>query len=141
MKTLAAIAIGFIFASNVALAKESGITKHQILSTDKTVTGQQVEVPANPQVVATIVEIAPGASLPVHEHPYARYAYVLDGVLDVTIVDEKKTFTSKPGDFIVEMRGQKHFGTNHGKVPVKLLVIDQMPQGVVSNVVIQDKPQ
>jgi quercetin dioxygenase-like cupin family protein len=123
-------------AASALAAEKTGVSVHPLLSSKETITGQTIEVFPNPQVIAAVYEIAPGASLPVHEHPYARYAYILEGELHVTVVDTGKTIDSKAGDFIVEMRGQKHFGVNNGKVPARLLVIDQVPPGTQSNVIV-----
>lgn len=110
-----------------------------LLSTTQTMTGQQIEVPANPQVIVTLVEIPPGAKLPAHKHPFARYGYVLEGSLTGTQTDTGKTFIYKQGQFIVEMRDQWHSAVNSTNAPVKLLVIDQVPVGTKSNTIV--KPQ
>ena len=142
MKYLYLITPGILlFAANMVMAKETGINVRPLLSTEKTITGQTIEVPQNPQVIAAVYEIAPGASLPIHEHPYPRYAYIIEGTLRVNVIDTNETFDSKPGDFIVEMRGQKHFGMNTGTVPARLLVIDQVPHGTKSNVIVHEDKQ
>ena len=106
------------------------ITVTPIRSTTMTSTGQPITLPqGNVEVGASIFEIAPGAKLPVHKHPFARYAYVLAGTLQVTNVDTGHSDTFKPGDFIVEMIDQWHTGANVGSDPVKLLVIDQIEKG------------
>jgi quercetin dioxygenase-like cupin family protein len=120
--------------SGPAHALDSGaaapITVTPIRSTTTTSTGQPITLPReNVEVGASIFEIAPGAKLPVHKHPFARYAYVLAGTLQVTNVDTGKSDTFKPGDFIVEMIDQWHTGANVGLDPVKLLVIDQSEAG------------
>lgn len=100
-----------------------------VLTTIKTTIGQPLVLPdKNPQVVVTTLEIAPGAKLPRHMHPFVRYAYVLQG--EVTVEYEggqRQTF--RTGDFIVEAIGVWHFGTNTGAVPLRLLVIDQVEAG------------
>lgn len=106
------------------------ITVTPIRSTTTTSTGQPITLPReNVEVGASIFEIAPGAKLPVHKHPFARYAYVLAGTLQVTNVDTGRSDTFKPGDFIVEMIDQWHTGANIGSDLVKLLVIDQIEKG------------
>ena len=45
------------------------------------------------QVVVSSYEIAPGAVLPVHKHPFPRYAYVQAGHLRVTNNDTRTGFT------------------------------------------------
>jgi quercetin dioxygenase-like cupin family protein len=120
------------FASSAAHA-EDGVTVKTLLNTTQTIAGQPLTMPANPKLIVTDLTIAPGKSLPVHKHPYPRYAYILKGELDVTQVDGNKTSHLKTGDFFVESLGNWHFGTNTGKEPAELLVIDQTPQEATTN--------
>ena len=109
-----------------------------IRSTTVTSTGQPITPPQkNVEVAASIYDIAPGATLPVHKHPFPRYAYVLAGTLTVTKVDTGQTDTFKTGDLIVEMIDEWHFGANLGADPVKLLVIDQIEAGAAATVLKQ----
>lgn len=101
-----------------------------LASTTTTAAGQPITLPQrNAQVLVSTFDIPPGASLPVHQHPFPRYAYVLGGTLKVTNVETGADTTYKSGDFIVEMVGKWHQGANIGTEPVKLLVIDQVEQG------------
>lgn len=109
-----------------------------LASTDKTDAGQPLVLPRDkPRVIASIFEIPPGATLPVHKHPSARYAYVLAGKLRVTNADTGQTTDYETGDFIVEMIDQWHQGSNIGLDPVKLLVIDQIEAGSKATVLRQ----
>jgi quercetin dioxygenase-like cupin family protein len=108
-----------------------------IASTKTTLTGQPIVVPANPEVRLTSVEFAPGARLPVHKHLYPHYVYVLEGTLSVTNVETGKSFDLKQGSFFAEMIDTWHYGTNNTAAPLKLLVIDQVPQGTKTNVVVK----
>lgn len=109
-----------------------------VKSTSVTSIGQPIVLPqGNVEVAASIFDIAPGATLPVHKHPFPRYAYVLAGTLKVTNVDTGKSDTFKTGDFIVEMIDQWHQGANIGLEPVKLLVIDQVAAGAQATVLRQ----
>ena len=109
-----------------------------VKSTAVTSTGQPITLPQkNIEVTASIFDIAPGATLPVHKHPFPRYGYVLSGTLKVTNVDTGRSDTFKAGDFIVEMIDQWHQGSNIGADPVKLLVIDQIEAGVQATVLKQ----
>jgi quercetin dioxygenase-like cupin family protein len=117
-----------------AFAAEPIVTT-PIVSTQTTTTGQPVALPQGPvQVSAVTIEIPAGGKLPLHQHPYQRFAYVLSGRLRVTYVDAKITREVGPGDFLVEAVGQTHFGEALGSEPVKLLVIDQTPPGKVNTV-------
>ncbi|QPC92549.1 cupin domain-containing protein [Mesorhizobium sp. INR15] len=101
-----------------------------LASRTQTASGQPITLPQkNVQVLVSTYDIAPGATLPVHRHPFPRYAYVQAGTLQVTNVETGKSNTYKSGDFIIEMIGQWHQATNVGDGPVKLLVIDQVEEG------------
>ena len=139
MKLRALIAAtAFLLAPVAANADSNGIAIKEMLSTTQTVAGQPIEVPENPKLNVSTYTIAPGAKLPIHKHPYPRYAYVLSGTIDVILVDTHQTLHFKQGDFFAEIIDGWHFGVNNGSVPVKLLVIDQVPQNVESNTVKQD---
>jgi quercetin dioxygenase-like cupin family protein len=106
-----------------------------VRTTTVTSTGQPISLPqGNVEVSASLYDIAPGATLPVHKHPFARYGYVLSGTLKVTNVDTGKSDVFKTGDFIVEMIDQWHQGSNIGADPVRLLVIDQIEPGAKATV-------
>jgi len=101
-----------------------------VASATTTSSGQPIVLPQkDAQVIVSTYEIAPGAVLPVHKHPFPRYAYVQAGNLRVSNNDTGKSEDFKPGDFIVEAVGQWHFGTNTGSDTVKLLVIDMVEKG------------
>ncbi|RWD43491.1 MAG: cupin domain-containing protein [Mesorhizobium sp.] len=109
-----------------------------LASRTETASGQPITLPQkNVQVLVSSYEIAPGATLPVHKHPFPRYAYVEGGTLQVTNVETGKSTTYKSGDFIIEMIGQWHQATNVGADPVKLLVIDQVEEGTKNTVLRQ----
>lgn len=95
-----------------------------------TALGQKLALPqGDAEVTVLTYDIPPGARLPVHKHPYPRYAYVLAGRLKVSTGDDTKSFEYGPGDFIVEMLDAWHYGETVGSEAVKLLVIDQAPAG------------
>lgn len=109
-----------------------------VTTTSVTADGRPIVLPQkDAQVVVSIYDIAAGATLPVHKHPYPRYAYVLAGTLQVTKADTGETFTYKPGDFVVEVIDEWHKGASIGSDPVKLLVIDQIEKGVQNTIVQQ----
>jgi quercetin dioxygenase-like cupin family protein len=126
-----ALTAGLVLAlAAIPALRAEPVTVSTILKTQQTASGQPIELPQHDaQLVVTRFLIQPGATLPVHEHPYQRYAYVLSGHLDVTLSDTGKVLHYGPGDFIVEVRGQWHFGTAVGTEPVTLLVIDQVEAG------------
>ena len=108
----------------------------ELLSTTVTSSGQPIVLPQkDAQIVVSIYDVAPGAILPVHKHPYPRYGYVLSGELRVTNTETGRNDTYKPGDFILESVGQWHMGANIGGKPLKLLVIDIVEKGQTNTVV------
>lgn len=133
--------VATLLAASVTTAKalDSGAAAPVVVTPVKTSavtsTGQPIILPQkNVEVAASIYDIAPGATLPVHKHPFARYGYVLAGTLKVTNVDTGKSDVFKTGDFIIEMIDQWHQGSNIGADPVKLLVIDQIEAGAQATV-------
>jgi len=111
------------------------VTVRPVAAATATSSGQPIVLPQkDAQVLVSTYEIAPGAVLPVHKHPFPRYAYVQAGDLRVTNNDTGKSEDFKPGDFIVEAVGQWHYGTNTGKDTVRLLVIDMVEKGKANTV-------
>jgi len=135
--SIIAVITTFALASAAHAADASKISVQPIARTSTTITGEKIVVPPNPDVVTSIATFPPGAELPVHKHPYPHYVYVLEGNLTVFNVDTGKSFVAKQGDFVVETNANWHYGKNEGTVPVKLLVIDQLPAGVTSNMTLK----
>lgn len=109
---------------------EHAVVVTPILHAETTAAGQPIALPAGPvAVTVSRFEIAPGARLPVHRHPYPRYAYVLAGTLSVTDAQSGAATLYHAGDYIIEMVGRWHYGTNVGTDPVVLIVTDQAPPG------------
>lgn len=103
-----------------------------------TATGQPITLPQRDvQVIVSSYDIPAGAKLPVHKHPFPRYAFVQAGNLQVTNVVTGKSNSYAAGDFIIEMIDEWHRASNLGADPVKLLVIDQVEEGV-NNTVLQN---
>jgi len=137
MKRFLISAAAIVIAASAHAADTPKISVQPIARTGTTITGERIEVPPNPDVVASIATFPPGAELPIHKHPYPHYVYVLEGNLTVFNVDTGKSFEAKQGQFIVETNANRHYGRNEGGVPVKLLVIDQLPAGVTSNMTLK----
>jgi quercetin dioxygenase-like cupin family protein len=135
MKTFAIVA-GAVLAFTIAHASDaSKVQVTPVTRTNTTVTGQPIAVPDHPDVIVSIATFPPGARIAEHQHPHPHYVYVLEGVLTVVNTDANKTFEVKAGQFIAEMQDTWHYGINNGTVPVKLLVIDQVPAGAANNLV------
>ena len=138
MKIILATALSLFALSAQAADKPIVVTK--LFTGTQTNTGQPIVLPQkNVEVIVSTYDIAPGAALPVHEHPFARYAYVMAGTIEVTNTEVGSTKIYKPGDFIVEALSQWHKGATIGDVPVKLLVIDQV-EGDTGNVILKPAP-
>jgi quercetin dioxygenase-like cupin family protein len=125
------VAIGCVFLASALHADENKmVVVTPVVSASVTASGQPIMLPQkDAQVIVTTYEIAPGAALPEHKHPFPRYAYVLTGLLRVANIETGKSEDYKPGDFIVEAVGQWHKAANIGTDPVKLLVIDFIEKG------------
>jgi quercetin dioxygenase-like cupin family protein len=127
------LVIAAFVAATAAVGQDAGfkpIVTKEIASTAVTAADQPIHLPAGPvRVIVTQYDIAPGATLPVHKHPFPRYAYVEQGHLTVTEADSGSSHAYSQGDVIVEMIDRWHFGRNTGQDPVRLLVFDQVPEG------------
>ena len=128
----------FTTNANALDSSNTPVVVTPLASKGTTASGQPITLPQkNVEVQVASYQIAPGATLPVHKHPFPRYAYVEQGTLKVTNVETGAANTYKTGDFIVEMIGQWHQATNVGSDPVKLLVIDQVEQGAKNTILKQ----
>jgi quercetin dioxygenase-like cupin family protein len=131
-------AILLFLAANSALAAEAPLPPPQVTPvtrTNMTITGQRIVVPAMPDVIVATAVFPPGAGLSVHKHLYPHYVYVLEGTLTLVNVETKKTYEIAAGSFVAEPLNTWHYGVNNGAVPLKVLVIDQVPHGVAKNMV------
>jgi len=119
------------YAQHQAVAsQQKDVTIKRLLSTMTTSAGQKIVLPkSGAELVASIFEIAPGAHLPEHEHPYPRYGYILSGNLRVTDTETGRSKMYRPGDFVVESVGRWHTGASEGEEPTRLLVIDIVQHG------------
>lgn len=114
---------------------KAAVTK--LFSATQTATGQPLVLPQGTAELTVLkYEIPAGVKLPVHKHPYPRYAYVVAGRLKVSTGDGFKSFEYGPGDVVVEMLDTWHSGETLGKETVELIVLDQTPPGT-SNTILQ----
>jgi quercetin dioxygenase-like cupin family protein len=104
-----------------------------LLRTSTTVTGQPVRVPDGPwEVAVSASELPAGGMLPMHKHPWPRYAYVERGRLRVRYEAAGLTREFGPGEAVVEAVDQWHEGEAIGPDPVRLIVLDQLPPGATN---------
>lgn len=131
-------ALGVVFLTGAAFALEA-VTVTPLHETTETASGKPITLPQdNVKVIVSTFDIAPSATLPVHKHPFARYAVVQAGTLKVINVETDESKVYKTGDFVVEMIDQWHRAENVGGDAVKLLVIDQV-EGTAANTVLKDQ--
>ncbi|HXC56486.1 MAG TPA: cupin domain-containing protein [Rhizomicrobium sp.] len=134
------IGAGAVFLLGLGLAQAADAPKVQVTPvthTNTTIIGQPIVVPQRPDVIVATAVFAPGAGLPVHQHPYPHYVYVLEGALTLINVETKKTYEIPAGSFVAEPVNTWHYGVNNGTGPLKVLVIDQVPHGVAKNMVLK----
>lgn len=95
-----------------------------------TITGQPIVLPPAPlEVVVSRTEIPAGGVLPMHRHPWPRYALVEQGRLRVRYEAANLIREFGPGEVAIEAIDQWHAAEVVGAEPVRLLVIDQVPPG------------
>src|SRR5262245_16339588 len=121
MKLLSLVGLFALFMSPLQAQEQKDVTVTQLLSTTRTSSGQPIGLPQkDAQIVASVYDAVPGTTLPVHNHPYPRYGYVLAGILRVTNIDAGQTDTYQHGTFFLKPVGQWHFRTSIGGEPLKL---------------------
>ena len=136
MRPILAIAVLGLLIVAPAAAQTPPVTVTTLFHSKANAGGQKITLPSGPvEVVVSEYVIAPGAKLPVHRHPFERYAFVEAGTLRVTNTETGAANTYRTGDVIVEMINKWHSGENIGSDDVKLKVIDQMPPGKKSTII------
>jgi quercetin dioxygenase-like cupin family protein len=134
MKHIALIA-ALALAAWPAAAQEETVTVTPLNSAATTNSGQPIVLPQGAlEVSVSRVVIPAGTTLPVHKHPYPRYAHVEAGRILVMNVETGDETEYGPGGFIVEAIDQWHTGVAIGPREVRLLVIDQHPPGEANTV-------
>lgn len=95
----------------------------------RTETGQPLAWPSGPlEVVVSVTDLPPGAALPMHKHPWPRYAYVERGRIEVRY-EGGAARQFGPGDVLIEAIDTWHYGQAIGPEPVRIVVIDHVPPG------------
>ncbi len=74
-----------------------------------------------PEITIGKIVIAPGATLPFHQHPFINAGVVLSGNLTV-ITEHEKTLQLQAGDALIEVVNTWHYGRNNGDTPVEIIV-------------------
>ncbi len=89
-----------------------------------------------PEISIVRITIAPGASLPMHQHPYINAGVLLSGALTV-VTELNETKHLKAGDALIEVVNKWHYGRNEGSEPAVILVFYA---GIASEPVTRLKP-
>lgn len=114
-------------------APASGIRVTVVNRASTTVTGQPLGLPPSPwETVISMTDLPPGGVLPMHKHPWPRYAFVERGRLSVHYEAAGITREFGPGEAVVEAIDQWHEGRVVGAEPVRLIVLDQLPPGATN---------
>jgi len=93
-----------------------------LLKTTESWDGTPIVYPSGQaEVTSLIVELAPGAETGWHEHPVPNFGFMLEGELEVTLVDGR-TRLLKAGDALAEVVNVRHNGRNVGDGPVRIVV-------------------
>lgn len=74
-----------------------------------------------PEITILHITIAPGALLPLHQHPVINAGVLLSGQLTVA-TEENETLHMKAGDALIEVVDKWHYGKNEGSVPAEIVV-------------------
>jgi quercetin dioxygenase-like cupin family protein len=136
-QTIFTVALAGTMSCDAALALEA-VTVTPLYEKTETGSGKPIVLPQKDiRVIVSTFDIAPGATLPIHKHPFARYAVVQSGSLKVVNAATNESKVYKAGDFVVEMIDEWHRAENVGADAVKLLVIDQV-EGTAANTVLKD---
>ncbi|WP_343639181.1 cupin domain-containing protein [Roseateles sp.] len=107
----------------------------------RTWTGQPIRWPADCEARFTRLTIPPGTRLPVHQHPYPRFGWLVQGEIEVVQPDTGRTRILRAGEVIAESIGEWHFGRTVSKEPVIFTLLDVVPRGTASNTVLRDAGQ
>ena len=74
-----------------------------------------------PEITIARIAIPPHSTLAWHKHPSINAGYLLSGLL--TVVSEGGgQLTLKPGDALIELVNQYHYGRNDGDDPAEIVV-------------------
>jgi len=105
----------------------------QLLSTGKTVTGEDIVYPTTgpAKVTSLIVTIAPGAETVLHHHPAPMFAYILDGEVTVDYGAAVKRIY-RQSEALMEAIAVPHKGINTGTVPVRILAVSMGADGTAN---------
>jgi len=103
-----------------AIDETPGVKVTQLLKTTSAWDGKQIMYPeGQAEVTALLIEIAPGESTGWHQHPVPSFAFLLDGMLEITLTDGRVK-RMQPGEALSEVTDTMHVG--RALTPVKIVV-------------------
>lgn len=122
----------FLVEGLIAQTTHQEVTSTQILQTETTWNGKDIEypVPGSEEITALQIEFAPRAETDWHRHPVPSLAYIISGELEVILKESGETKIFKKGDAFAEVVNAWHYGKNIGEEPVKLIVFYVGAKGV-----------
>ncbi len=112
-----------LLAGPVIAGENAAVTVDELAKTSTSWNGSVLPAypEGQPEVTILRIRIAPGTELPQHMHPIINAGVLLSGQL--TVVTKKgETLHMKPGDPIVEVVNQWHYGRAEGDEPVDIIV-------------------
>lgn len=129
-----ALILALALAAGSAAAQPAAVSKPLSVQ-QKTLSGQPIALPQGPVEVTLSETVVPaGGAIAPHKHPYPRYAYVVSGRLKVTNLVTGTVAEVKAGELAIDAIDQWHEAAVVGDEPVRMLVIDQAPPGIVNTV-------
>jgi quercetin dioxygenase-like cupin family protein len=138
IQQILALLFSLLVFSIASYAQDNNAIIQNLLTTTRTVTGQEIKLPPKPEIHQIVYTLAPGERLPTHKHPQQRLGYVIEGTIDLIDIANKKTRHFKQGEMLVEMRNQWHYGINNDTSTTKLLIVDVTPADTTSNVTLEN---
>ena len=121
---LLAIVLYFVLTPAVASAIEptADVKVTPLIQTSESWNGDPIVYPqGKAQLTGLLVEIPPGGKTGWHSHAVPSFAFVLEGVLEITLSDGK-TKRLQAGEALAEVVNTLHNGRNAGDRPVKIAV-------------------
>jgi quercetin dioxygenase-like cupin family protein len=110
----------FALAAFASAAQAQDVKRNELKKGDLTGT--------NMEIVVAVVELPPGASVPLHTHPGEEAFYVLDG--GTGEMPDGKAITFAPGGAGINVRDVPHAGFKvTGDKPLKLLTVHIVDKG------------
>ena len=117
-----ALALLFLPTVLFAIDETPAVKVTQLLKTSSGWDGKQIVYPeGQAELTALLIEIAPGESTGWHQHPVPSFAFLLDGILEITLTDGRVKRV-QPGEALSEVTDTMHMGRALGKIPVRLVV-------------------